>query len=131
MAVTRLLLLAFSMMAIAVQASAMFSLSCESVEKGWPALELEAVASSDGTRLNSFRAYIEIEAGTAIEFAHDDVKSFSARKDIELSFTKGTSRDQVQVRVNVKRVGDAELSGTFVVRTGKITRDGRILCSAG
>ena len=130
MAVTRLLLLAFSMIAVAVQASA-FSLSCESVEKGWPALELEAVASNDGTRLNSFRAYVEIEADTAIEFSQDDVKSFSARKDIALSFTKGTSRDQVQVRVKVRRVGDTELAGTFVVRTGKMTRDGRILCSGG
>jgi len=131
MAVTRLLLLAFCMMAIAVQAAATFSLSCESVEKGWPALELEAVASSDGTHLNSFKAYIEIEAGTAVEFADDDVKSFSARKDIALSFTKGTSRDQVQVRVNVKRISDVELAGTFSVRAGKIMRDGRIRCSAG
>ncbi len=131
MAVTRLLLFAISMMAMAVQAAATFSLSCESVEKGWPALELEAVASSDGSHLSSFTAYMEIEAGSPIEFAHDDVKSFSARKDIALSFTKGSPREPVQVRVNVKRVSDAELVGTFVVQAGKTTRDGRIRCSAG
>ena len=130
MVVTRLLLLAFSLVAVAVQASA-FSLSCESVEKGWPVLELEAIASNDGTRLSSFRAYIEIEADMAVEFSQDDVKSFSTRKDIALSFTKGAPRDQVQVSVNLKRVGELELAGTFVVRTGKIMRDGRILCSGG
>jgi hypothetical protein len=131
MVVTRLLLIAVSMLAFAVQASARFSLSCESAHQGWPVLELEAGVSTDGKHLSSFRAYLEIETGTAIEFGHDDVKSFSARNDIALSFTKGPPREEVQVRVNLKRVDDIELVGMFVVRAGKNTHDGRIRCSAG
>lgn len=131
MALTKLLLIALSTMAINVQASETFSLSCETADRGWPVLELEAVASTDGKYLNSFRAYLEIEAGTAVEFARDDVKNFAARNDIALSFTKGPPREQVQVRVNLKRIDDMELAGMFVVRAGKMMHDGRIRCSAG
>ncbi len=131
MAVTRISLIALSMMAFAVQASATISISCEPADQGWPALELEAIASTDGKHLNSFRAYLEIEAGKAIEFTHDDIKSFSARNDIALSFAKGPPREQIQVRVNLKRIDDIQLVGMFMVREGKMSADGRVRCSAG
>ena len=123
MAVVRICLIALSTMAFAVQAAATISLSCETMDSSWPILELEGIASSDGKHLNTFRAYLE--------FSHDDVKSFSARNDITLSFAKGPPREQVQVRVNLRRIDDIQLVGMFMVREGKMTADGRIRCSAG
>ena len=123
MAVVRICLIALSTMAFAVQAAATISLSCETMDSSWPILELEGIASSDGKHLNTFRAYLEI--------SHDDVKSFSARNDITLSFAKGPPREQVQVRVNLRRIDDIQLVGMFMVREGKMTADGRIRCSAG
>jgi hypothetical protein len=131
MAVVRICLIALSTMAFAVQAAATISLSCETMDSNWPILELEGIASSDGKHLNTFRAYLEIEAGKAIEFSQDDVKSFSARNDITLSFAKGPPREQVQVRVNLRRIDDIQLVGMFMIREGKMSAEGRIRCSAG
>lgn len=129
----RFLLVTAALLSLTGAASATASFGCSPDGGDADAIDIEAVTSRDGNYLDSFRAEILLAPGKKIEFTKADVKSSHWGKNIALTFAKRTADGLVEVRVYAKPIDEdyIDFAGNYIVRAGKLTKNGKIKCSGG
>lgn len=129
----RILLVVAATLGCGQAALASANLDCLAKDQNVARLEIEAITSRDGKHLASLRGEVEFEAGKIIEFSAKDMKSYRGDKNITFVFSQRTPQGLLEIRIAAKPVGDGDLDyeGTYAVRLGKISKDGKVACQAG
>jgi hypothetical protein len=128
-----LLTLTAALLVFPAAAHATATFSCETNDKGLPALTLEGHAPFDGNGLLDLRGEIEIERGKPLAFSKTDVKTFYWKKTMRFGIRRNIAPGEFfEIKIRT-RAGEDEVTfpGTYEIRTGKKKFRGKILCSGG
>ena len=106
------------------------SFSCHAVDKNVAGLVFEGATPRDGSSLANFGGVIEIEPGQKIEFDRANVTRFAWRRNLRIAVRKklaGRAFVEIQIRTHMKGE-EMPFPGSYMVRTEKTRRSGRLSC---